>query len=65
MADRVRVEGGDDGRPPLVEAARQGPRHHRLVAEMESIEVAEGDDASPQGLGDAAGEGQPLHCDAP
>ena len=59
--DRVRVEGGDDHRPPLVEAALDRPVHHRLVAEVESVEIAEGDDAPLEVLRDAAGEGQALH----
>jgi hypothetical protein len=62
VADRVRVECGDDHRPPLVEGARDGASHDCLVAEVEAVEIAEGDDASPKLLGDAAGEGQALHC---
>ena len=60
-ADRVRIEGGDDHRPPLVEAARDRPPDHRLVAEMEAVEIAERDDAPLEAVGDAAGEGQALH----
>ena len=44
-ADRVRVEGRDDHRPPLVEGARDRAADHRLVAEVESVEIAERDDA--------------------
>ena len=60
-AHRVRVEGGDDHRPPLVKCARDGAADHRLVAEMESVEIAECDDAPLETVGDAAGEGQALH----
>ena len=60
-ADGVGVEGGDDDRPPLVEAALDRSPDHRLVAEMKSVEIAERDDASPEVVGDAAGEGQALH----
>ena len=62
VADRVRVEGRDDHRPPLVEAARDRPPDHRLVAEVEAVEIAERDDAPLEVVGDAAVEGQPLHC---
>ena len=41
----MRVEGGDGDRAPLVEAALDRSPHHRLVAEMESVEIAECDDA--------------------
>ena len=50
-AHRVRVEGGDDHRPPLVEGARDRPADHRLVAEVESVEIAERDDAPLEMLG--------------
>ncbi len=60
-ADRVRVEGGDDDRPPLMEAARDRAAHHRLVAEVESVEIAERENAPLQLIGDPAGEGKPLH----
>ena len=59
--DRVRIEGGDDHRPALVKCARDRAADHRLVAEMESVEIAEGDDAPLELIGDAAGEGEPLH----
>jgi hypothetical protein len=57
----MRIEGGDDHRPPLVEGARHGAADHRLVAEVEAIEIAECDDASPEVLGDAAVKGEALH----
>ena len=58
----MRIEGGDDHRPPLVESALDRAADHRLVAEVEAVEIAERDDAPLQGFGDAAGEGQALHC---
>ncbi len=64
IAHGVGVEGGDDHRPPLVEAALDRAPDHRLVAEMESVEIAERDDAPPEAVGDAAGEGQALHSPA-
>ena len=63
--DRVGVEGRDDRRPPFVESALDRPPDHRLVAEMEAIEIAEGEDAAREVIGDAAVEGQPLHRRAP
>jgi hypothetical protein len=64
-ADRMRVEGGDNYRPPLVEGAGDGAPHDRLVAEMESVEIAERDDAPLKVVGDPAVEGEPLHCRGP
>ena len=61
-AHRVRVEGGDDDRPPLVVAARDRAPDDRLVAEVEAVEIAERDDAAAKRVGHAAIEGQPLHC---
>jgi hypothetical protein len=50
----MRLEGGDDRRAALVEGPRHRPSDHRLVAEMESVEIAEGDDAPLEIIGDAA-----------
>ena len=61
----MRVEGGDDHRPPLMERARDSAGDHRLVAEVESVEIAEGEDAPLEALGNAPGEGQALHCGRP
>jgi hypothetical protein len=61
----VRVEGGDDDRPPLVEAARDCSANHCLVTEVEAIEIAECDDAPLQAVGDAAVKGEPLHSPGP
>ena len=46
QAHRVGVEGGDDDRPALVKAALDGAPDHRLVAEVEAVEIAERDDAA-------------------
>jgi hypothetical protein len=60
-ADGMGFEGGDDRGSPLVKSPLDRSPDHRLVAEMEAVEIAERDDASPQVVGDAAGEGQALH----
>jgi hypothetical protein len=57
----MRVEGCDDHRAPLVERARHRPADHRLVAKVESVEIAECDDVPLEMIGDAAGEGKTLH----
>ena len=49
----------------LVEAALDCSPDHRLVAKMEAIEIAEGDDCPAQGFGDPTGEAQALHCSKP
>lgn len=64
-AHRVRIEGGDDHRTALVESALDCPPDHCLVAKVETVEVAEGDNTPLKTLGDAAGEGQALHCSGP
>ena len=56
-AHRVRVEGGDDHRAPLVVAAGDGAADHRLVAEVEAVEIAERDDCSAQARRGSAGRG--------
>src|SRR5690242_15054933 len=55
------IEGGYNSRPALVEAALHRSSDHRLVAEVETVEIAECDDGPAQAFGDAAGEGQALH----
>jgi len=55
------IEGGDDHGSPLVEAALDRPPDNRLVTEVKSVEIAEGDDAPAKRVGDAAFKGQPLH----
>jgi hypothetical protein len=47
-AHRVRVESGGDHRPPLVESHRDRAADDRLVTEVESVEIAEREDASAQ-----------------
>ncbi len=59
--DGVRIEGGDDDRPALVETERDRPVHHGLMAKMESVEVAEREHASAKLFGHAVVEGEPLH----
>jgi len=61
VTDRMRLERRDDYRAALMEGALDGAVHHRLVAEMETVEIAECDDAPLQIVGDAAGESEPLH----
>ena len=50
IAHRVRIEGRDDRRPPLG-ARCDRAADHRLVAEVEAVEIAERDDASPEASG--------------
>ena len=47
-----------------MEGAGDGAPDHRLVAQVKAVEIAKGDDASPQVVRDAAGESEPLHCRA-
>ena len=61
MAHWVRVESGDDHRPPKVEAERNRPADHRLVAEMEAVEIAERDDRAAKLFRDRLVVVQPLH----
>ncbi len=61
VAHGMRVEGGDDYRPPLVRAALHRPPDHRLVAEMEAIEIAQRDDRAAQGIRDRLVVEQALH----
>jgi hypothetical protein len=44
-----------------VERALDRAPDHRLVAQMESVEIAEGDDAPVEAIRDAAVEGEALH----
>ena len=39
-----------------MKTARQGAPDHRLVAEVITVEIAEGDDAAPESVRNAAGE---------
>ena len=61
-AHRMRVEGRDDHRPPLVMAAGDRSADHRLVAQVEAVEIAERDDCAAEAIGYGLVEGQPLHC---
>ena len=58
---RMRIEGGDDHGPAQVEAERDRPAHHRLVAEVEAVEIAERDDRAAKFFGDGLVVVQPLH----
>src|SRR5690349_3564591 len=51
MAHRMRVEGGDDNRPAHMEAHCDGAAHHRLVAQMEAVEIAKRDHRPAKGVG--------------
>jgi hypothetical protein len=42
-------------------SARDRPADHRLMAEVESVEVAKRDDAAAQVLGNAGFQAEPLH----
>ena len=52
-ADRMRIEGRDQHRPALGAGARDGAAHHRLVALVKSVEIAERDDAAAKRSGTA------------
>ena len=65
MPHRVRVEGGDDHRPPHVEAERDRAVHHRLVAEVKAVEIAEREDGAAELVGDGLVVEQPLHWAPP
>ena len=58
----MRIEGRDDHRPALVRAARHRSPDHRLVAEVEAVEIAQRHDRAAQGFGDRLVEGQALHA---
>ena len=45
-AHRMRIEGRDQHRPPFRAGAADGAAHHRLVALVEAVEIAERDDAA-------------------
>ncbi len=58
---RMRIEGRDDHRLPHMEAHGDRPAHHRLVAEVEAVEVAERDDRAAKLIGNGLVVVQPLH----
>ena len=63
MAHWMGLEGGDDDRAPFVRAALHGAIDHRLMAQMEAVEIAQREDRTAQFFGDRLVEGQALHRD--
>jgi hypothetical protein len=57
----MRIEGRDQRRPPVRAGARHRPPDHRLVPEMEAVEIAQRDDPARQMLGDNRAPVQALH----
>ena len=60
-AHRMGIEGRDQHRPPLGAGALDRAAHHRLVARVKSIEIAERDDAAAKPLRNRRAAVQPLH----
>ena len=60
-AHRMRIEGRDQHRPPLGAGARHGAAHHRLVALVKSVEIAERDDAAAKCVRNRRAPVQALH----
>ncbi|HEY0626551.1 MAG TPA: hypothetical protein VGD10_07430 [Allosphingosinicella sp.] len=58
----MRIEGRDQHRPRFCPGALDRPAHHRLVARMKSIEIAERDDAPAQRFRNRRAAVQPLHA---
>ena len=65
MVHRMRIEGRDDHRPPLMRAALHRSPDHRLVAEVKAVEIAQRDDRAAQGFRDWLVVEQALHCAMP
>ena len=61
MANWMGIEGGDDHRSPLMGAALHRPPDHCLVAEVETVEIAERHHGAAKGLRNRLVEGQALH----
>ncbi len=61
VADRVRIEGRDDDRPPLMRAALYCSPDHRLVAEVKAVEIAKRDDRAAKLVGYRLVVEQALH----
>ena len=57
----MRIEGRDQSRPPLGAGARDGAAHHRLVALVKSVEIAERDDAAAKRVRNRRAPVQALH----
>ena len=60
-ADRMRIEGRDDQRAAGLAGERLRPRHHRLVAPVEPVEIAQRHHAAAQMIGQSPVARQPLH----
>jgi hypothetical protein len=56
------IEGGDQGRTPFAACALDGTADHRLVPDVESVEIAERDDAAAKPLRNRRAAVQPLHA---
>ena len=61
--DRVRVEGDRDGGQAEPVAGLDEGVEHRPVPAVDAVEVAEGEDAGPKGLGRLGGVGPAVHGD--
>ena len=61
MADRVGIEGRDERGATLGLCPGDRAPDHRLVAEMESVEIAERDDSAGKMRGDRSAPVEPLH----
>ena len=57
----MRIEGSNQHRPPLRAAQLDSATHHRLMAAMKSVEIAERDDAAAQMGRNRRAAVQPLH----
>ncbi len=64
VAHRMRIEGRDDHGLALMRAARHRASHHRLMAEVETVEIAKRDDRAAQGVGNRPVVGQALHVES-
>ena len=60
-AHRVRIEGRDQHRAALGAGARDGAAHHRLVALVKAVEIAERDDAAAKCVRNRRAPVQALH----
>ena len=58
---RMRIEGCHDHGLAQVEAERDRAAHHRLVAEVETVEIAEREDRAAKLIGNDLVVVQPLH----
>ena len=56
----MRIEGRNDHRPSLVRSALDRSPDHRLVAEVEAVEIAQRNNGAAHGVGDRLIVGQAL-----